>query len=59
MHPPAPATGKLIHNLLCDCRMKNFRPVLEKEYLPRVTGRKACGEYKRVSDVPPNQHEFF
>ena len=23
VHPPTPATGKLIHNLLCDCRVKN------------------------------------
>ena len=23
VHPPAPATGKLIHNLLCDGRVKN------------------------------------
>ena len=23
VHPPTPATGKLIHNLLCDGRVKN------------------------------------
>ena len=23
VHPPTPATGKLIHNLFCDCRVKN------------------------------------
>ena len=28
VHSPAPAIGKLIHNLLCDCRVKNDRDTL-------------------------------
>ena len=31
VHPPAPATGKLIHNPLCDCRVKNDRDTLLRE----------------------------
>ena len=39
VHPPAPATGKLIHNLLCDVRMKNDRDTLLLQPQPILSGQ--------------------
>ena len=38
MHPPTPATGKLIHNLLCDCRVKTDRDTLLLQPQPALGG---------------------
>ena len=38
VHPPTPATGKLIHNLLCDCRVKNDRDTLLLQPQPILSG---------------------
>ena len=38
VHSPAPATGKLIHNLLCDCRVKNDRDTLLLQPQPILGG---------------------
>jgi len=38
VHPPTPATGKLIHHLLCDCRMKNDRDTLLLQPQPILSG---------------------
>ena len=38
VHPPAPATGKLIHNPLCDCRVKNDRDTLLLQPQPILSG---------------------